>query len=199
MDLLVGTTNRGKFIEISEALAGFPLRLLHPLDLDIAEAPVEEGATYDDNARFKAEFFHKKSGLPTIADDSGIVVEALQNELGLHTRRWGAGPAASDDEWITYFLKRMEKETHRRARFHCSICYIDPKGAHHFFEGDCPGTITKTLEADYLPGLPISACFRPDGFDRVFSALSPEQKNTISHRGKAIHALSEYLRNELTN
>jgi XTP/dITP diphosphohydrolase len=63
----------------------------------------------------------------------------------------------------------------------------------HFFEGTCDGTITDHVEADYLPGLPISACFRPDGFNCVFSALSIEQKNSTSHRGKAAHVLRQFL------
>jgi len=193
MQLLIGTNNHGKFIEISEVLHGLPFTPVRPADIGITGDPDETGTTYEENALQKARFFRNLSNLPTVADDSGIVIEALGNELGLHTRRWGAGPAASDAQWIDYFLKRMAKEENRRAHFICTLAYIDESGAEHVFEGKCSGVVTSTLEADYLPGLPISACFKPDGCDCVFSALNIEQKNSTSHRGKATHALRNFL------
>lgn len=193
MRLLIGTTNKGKMTEISEALHDLPLTLLSLADLGINGNPTENGSTFEQNAQLKAHFFHAKSGIPTVADDSGIIVEALQGALGLHTRRWGAGPDASDDVWIDHFLKRMKNEKNRRASFVCSIAYIDPKGSIHAFQGECSGIITPTLEASWLPGLPISACFKPDGFDNVFSALTPAEKNRTSHRGKALQTLRAFL------
>lgn len=193
MQLLIGTNNHGKFIEISEVLSGLPIAPMRPADIGIAGDPEETGTTFEENALQKARFFRSLSNLPTVADDSGIVVEALANELGLHTRRWGAGPAASDAQWIEHFLLRMAKEENKRAHFLCTLAFIDDTGNEHVFEGKCSGMITATLEADYLPGLPISACFKPDGCDSVFSALKIEQKNSTSHRGKAAHALRKFL------
>ncbi len=193
MKLLLGTNNPGKVIEITEVLADLPVTITTPQECGIHEEPEEHGASYRANALLKARHFHVRSNLPTVADDSGIVVEALEEELGVHTRRWGAGPEASDEEWIAHFLHRMKKEKNKRARFECHLVYIDENGAAHSFEGRCDGHITETLEADYLPGLPISACFRPEGFDRVFSALSIEQKNSTSHRGRAALSLREHL------
>ncbi len=193
MQLLLGTSNRGKIIEFTEILEETGYVLSTPLDLDIRESPLEHGETYQANAFEKAAFYADRSGLPTIADDSGIMVEALESELGIHTRRWGAGKDASDEEWIAHFLKRMAKEKNKSARFHCTIAYVVPGVSTTFFEGECEGTITNALEAPYLPGLPISACFRPRGFDKVFSALTVEEKNRISHRGKALKKLKEYL------
>lgn len=187
MRLLLGTSNPGKVTEIRSAFAGLPLELLTPMDLGITENPREEGETFAENARQKATFYHSQSGgLATLADDSGILVEALQHELGIHTRRWGAGADVSDHHWISFFLERMRRESNKRARFLCALCVVDEEGREHFFEGTCDGVITDELEAEYLPGLPISACFRPDGFDRVYSALSVEEKNRVSHRGKAL-------------
>jgi XTP/dITP diphosphohydrolase len=194
MRLLIGTNNAGKIIEIGEALADLAVDIVTPKILDIKEAPPETGSTFEENAILKARFFHGRSGLPTVADDSGIIVEALQDELGLHTRRWGAGPYASDQEWIEFFLDRMKKEKNKRARFVCVLAFVDQSGAVQTFEGECQGMITDTLEADYLEGLPISACFKPDGFDRVFSGLSIEQKNSTSHRGRAAGKFAEYLK-----
>ncbi len=193
-NLLIGTNNRGKFIEISEVLGDLGHVLLNPFDLGITTDPEETGLTFAENALLKARhFFEQSNGVSTIADDSGIVVDVLAGELGIHTRRWGAGPKASDEEWVAHFLKRMENEENRNARFVCNLAYIDPSGEEHIFEGQCAGVITPSLEADYLPGLPISACFRPEGFDIVYSAMTVDQKNAISHRGRALQRLREHL------
>lgn len=194
MKLLIGTKNKGKIIEIAEALAGLSIRCIGAHEAGISEDPVEEGSTFAENALQKARFYRARAMLPTLADDSGIIVEALKSELGIHTRRWGAGPDASDEEWITYFLSRMEREPNRRAQFVCVLAYIDADGIEHLFEGTCDGVITESLEADYLPGLPISACFKPDGYDCVYSAMKVEQKNCTSHRGRAVNQLAEFLR-----
>lgn len=149
--------------------------------------------TFEANALQKARFYYEKAKLPVLADDSGIIVEALEKELGIHTRRWGAGPKATDEEWISYFLERMGNEKNKRARFVCALAYIDEQGQEHLFEGTCDGVITKSLEADYLPGLPISACFRPDGHKAVYSAMNIEQKNSTSHRGRALRSFQKFL------
>ena len=178
MQLLIGTNNKGKHIEISEVLGELDLELLSPADLQIEIDPEETGSTYAENALLKARHFFEHGGsVPTIADDSGIVVEALQGELGIHTRRWGAGADATDQEWIEHFLERMESEENRKAKFVCNLAYIDEEAKEHIFEGVCEGILTPALEADYLPGLPISACFKPESFDVVYSAMTMNQKN----------------------
>ena len=191
--ILLATSNAGKVTEMREALDGLGLELLGVDDVKTVGEPQETGTTFAENAAQKAHHYFAETGIPTVADDSGIHVEALEGELGIHTRRWGAGAHASDEEWIAHFLKRMKKERNKRARFVCSIAHMDQQGRLHFFEGTCDGAITDSLEADYLPGLPISACFRPDGENAVFSALSLEQKNRTSHRGKALLGLREFL------
>lgn len=198
MKLLIGTSNNGKIQEIRDALVSLPITILTPEDIGITISPEERGMTYADNALQKSRFYHAHSELPTLADDSGIIVDALKNELGIHTRRWGKGPNATDKEWVQFFLERMRAEKVGTAHFHCALCYIDGKGTEHTFEGNCDGVITDELEADYLPGLPISACFKPNGYDRVFSALSVEEKNAVSHRGRALQAFAQYL-SEVTN
>ncbi len=193
MKLLLATTNKGKVTEMREALDSLGLHLLSVDDVITVGAPEENGKTYAENAAIKAYHYFAETGFPTVADDSGIHVEALEGELGIHTRRWGAGPRASDEEWIAFFLERMKKEKNKRARFVCTIAHVDSERRLHLFEGTCEGVITDTLEADYLPGLPISACFRPDGEDLVFSALSLEQKNKTSHRGRALQQFRAFL------
>ena len=190
---LLATTNKGKIIEMRESLADLDCALLAPEDLPHPlRFPPEHADTFAENALEKARFCFAHSGFSAIADDSGILVEALRKELGIHTRRWGAGPKANDAAWIAYFLERMRHEPEKNAEFVCVIAFVDGTTA-RTFEGRCMGVITDTLEADYLPGLPISACFRPDGCDKVFSALSLEEKNRVSHRGKAMAQLREFL------
>lgn len=193
MNLLLATSNRGKVIEMREALDGLDLQLLDLGSVPTIGMPDETGTTFAENATIKARHFHTATGYPTVADDSGIHIEALDGELGIHTRRWGAGPGASDEEWIAYFLDRMKKEKNKRAQFVCSLAHVDETGTLHLFEGTCEGSITPTLEADYLPGLPISACFKPKGEKDVFSALSLEQKNRTSHRGRALEQFKRFL------
>jgi XTP/dITP diphosphohydrolase len=193
MNLLLGTGNKGKIQEIRDALAGSDVTIVTPNDLGIQTKPDETGTTYQENAIQKARFYFDWAHHPTLADDSGIVVDALQNELGIHTRRWGKGPDATDSDWIEFFLERMRSETNRRAHFTCVLAYIDEAGTLHLFEGNCSGVITNELETDFLPGLPISACFKPDGYDKVFSALSIEEKNQISHRGRALQLFVSFV------
>lgn len=193
MKILIGTKNEGKIIEMKEALNGVGHEFVSPKDVGIHDDPEETGDTFHDNARLKAQHYYKKSGLPTLADDSGIIVEALQNELGIHTRRWGAGPSASDEEWISYFLERMQTEENKKARFMCVLCFIDETGTEIFFEGTCEGVIDTTCSPRYLPGLPLSGCFIPSGFSAPFSDLTIEQKNSTSHRGRAAEQLRQYF------
>lgn len=197
MQLLIGTGNKGKVMEIAKALAGLPLDIRGAGDLGITDAPAEEGLTYAENARIKARHYYQLTGLPTLADDSGIVVSALAGELGIHTRRWGAGPQATDAEWVSFFLERMRHETDKRAQFLCALHFVDAEGRDHAFEGVNDGTITEDLEASYLPGLPLSACFRPEGFTQVYSALDVAQKNAVSHRGRAVQAFRRFLESTL--
>ena len=191
--LLLATSNQGKIVEMKECLSGLPLTLLTLQDLpSLPPLPDETGASHTENAILKAQYYFDHAKIPTLAEDSGIHIEALEGELGIETRRWGAGPTASDAEWIEYFLERMRNEKNKRAFFHCVVAYCDDAGV-KTFEGKCEGMITDTLEASYLPGLPISACFKPNGFSSVFSALSIEQKNSTSHRGRAMGRVREFL------
>ena len=145
MKLLIGTNNAGKATEIAECLRDTPIELITPKDLEeeIA-APPETGSSFAENAIQKARHYHVFTGLPTIADDSGIEVDALAGELGVHTRRWGAGPQASDEEWIAYFLKRMKEDVKEVLKgFECGILL---EGQQDIKEGD----ILQAYEITYL-------------------------------------------------
>lgn len=198
--LLIGTTNKGKFREISEVLHALPLELIQPQDLGITEQPEETGSSYEDNARIKSLFYFERSGhIMTLAEDSGIEIDAFPGELGLKTRRWGAGPDATDEEWLAHFLKELKKhppEKHR-AQFICTAALTwkddQEKNQTKIFHGTCPGFLLTEPQTDIPHGIPLSACFVPDGFDKVYAALTPEEKNRISHRGRAVHQVRDFL------
>ena len=196
---LLATSNEGKAVEIRECLSDLEIALITLTDLTHPPVqPEETGETFEENAIAKAKYYFERTGISSIADDSGIHVKALNGELGVQTRRWGAGERASDSEWIEYFLNRMKNEEEKRAEFICVLALACFDSAQHdtvvhTFEGQCHGVITDSLEAEYLPGIPISACFKPEGCDHVFSDLTMEQKNRVSHRGRAVGKLREFL------
>ncbi|MBP7058584.1 hypothetical protein KBB06_04570 [Candidatus Gracilibacteria bacterium] len=193
--LLIATANPGKLHEIKEILDGLDYEMVGLSDLGIKNDFVEEGDSHQEIAMNKALYFHGKSGLVTLADDSGIVVDALKTELGIKTRRWGAGDKATDEEWLKYFMKVMERvpDAQRTARFVCCACIVDESGGSHIFVGQTEGFITRQIEAPIKHGLPLSSVFKPEGHDKVYSALDPKDKNGISHRGKAVKAVREFL------
>lgn len=192
-ELLIATFNPGKFHEIMEILDGLSLKVLFLGDLKILDKDfIEDGKTFKDNAYKKAKYFFDKAKIMTLAEDSGVLVDALKDELGVKTRRWGAGEKASDQEWIDYFMKRMEGEKNRVAKFICSA-YLIGNGIEKNFEGETDGVITEKIMAPLLSGLPLSSCFLPDGCEKVYAALTAVEKNEISHRGKAMKQIRNYL------
>lgn len=193
MKILIATHNFGKYKELMEVLEPLPFKFVS-LNDEKAEGDVEEnGGTYEANAILKAEFFGRQLGLPTIADDSGIHIDALEGELGIKTRRWGAGAQASDERWLEVFLKRMEHEHNRRAEFISVVAFYRPNEETLTFRGECIGQILDEPQVELEHGIPLSAVFLPEGKDKVFSALSKHEKNEISHRGKAIKQCHDFL------
>lgn len=192
-ELLIATSNQGKYREIMEVLGDLPMKFIFLNEINIDyNGLVEDGETFAENAYKKAQFFRNKTGMLTLSEDSGILVDALEGELGVKTRRWGAGENATDEEWIEYFLNRMEGEPVKSAKFVCTACLIgDDEPV--YFSGETSGVLTERLMAPILPGIPISSCFIPDGEHKVYASLSVMEKNAISHRGKAIHQLKECL------
>ncbi len=175
-------------------LDGLPVKLIFLKDLSVEDGDFEEhGETFADNAFLKASYYAEKTGLPTIGEDSGILIDAFPGELGVKTRRWGAGEKASDSEWLEHFMKRMEGVEGRGGRFVCNACFVDGGANLASYEGDTLGDITFEVEGPMLEGIPLSAVFKPRGFEKVYSALTAAEKNSISHRGKALHKMREFL------
>lgn len=194
MKILIATKNPGKFKGIQETLGVFEAEFVSLADLGITEDFEEVGESFVEIAMGKARFYHELSGLPTVADDSGILVEAIADELGLKTRRWGAGADATDEEWLRVFMGRMEGETNRSATFICAAAYVSGD-LEQVFEGSTRGVITHEAEAPLHAGIPLSSVFKPDGSEKVYMALSHEEKQAQSHRAKAFSQLLSFLQN----
>lgn len=194
MKILIATKNPGKFLEIRDMLSGLEAEFVSLKDIGIEDDFEETGETFEENALGKARFYHSLSDLPTVSDDSGLIVEALAEELGVKTRRWGAGEKASDEEWFGYFMKRMAEEENRRARFVCVAAYVHGQNEQAFF-GETAGEVTLEAEAPLKPGIPLSSVFKPIGHASVYAGLSDQEKNKLSHRGKAFEQLLCHLKN----
>lgn len=193
--ILIATGNQGKLSEIKNFLGDIKgITFLSLADIQYhGEDCKETGKTFAENAEQKAKFFYKKTGYITLSEDSGIQVHALQGELGTKTRRWGAGEKATDQEWMDFFLKRMKNEKDRSAEFFTTACIYDGKHS-YFFEGRCKGNILRHSSVPLQKGIPLSSYFVAKGKQKVFSALSTEEKNSISHRGKAMQKAKEFLK-----
>jgi len=198
--ILIETGNPGKFQEISEFFKGLPLETVRLAELGIKNDCEETGSTYEENAVLKAKYFYSKTdgGMSVLADDSGIVVEALQGELGVYTRRWGAGHEVSDQQWLDFFLERMLKESNRNAKFICNVALYDGRKV-EIFEGEVPGVLAQSIEAPIKAGVPLGSLFKPEGQNKVLSAMSNEEKAKFSHRGRAMAKVMEYLKTHKFN
>ena len=180
---------------MASALSTLAPELVLPADLGIADVPPEDFETLEENARSKARFyFERGGGIPTLAEDTGLYVEALKDELGVKTRRWGAGPDATDDEWLAYFLRRMEGEENRSAKFVAVIAFVDADGSEHVFESEARGTLLREPHPVMQPGLPVSSLFVPEEYDVAFTALTFDEKNAVSHRGRALRKFVEHVK-----
>lgn len=196
--ILIATRNFGKFKELMEVLEDLPFKFVSLTDEKIEGDPKETGETYETNAILKAEYYGRLANLPTIADDSGIHIDALTGELGVKTRRWGAGEKASDEEWLDFFLKRMATEQNHRAEFVSVVALYRPAHQTLTFRGECVGKILPEPQVELEPGIPLSAVFLANNQTKVFSALDKDEKNAISHRGKAIKKCADWILKHIT-
>jgi XTP/dITP diphosphohydrolase len=198
MKILIATGNKGKLRELLEGLALFKLEKdIEFLSLNDFprnfEEPEENGKNYEENALIKAKYFAGKFNIPTIGEDSGLELAAFPDKFGLKTKR--EIPAKNDQEWLEKFLKMLESVENRQATFFSAIAFFDPANSREkTFLGTTSGTITKTPQTKLEHGIPVSAVFKVDGEIKVFSAMNKDEKNKISHRGKAVKQLAEFLK-----
>ncbi|MBI4282323.1 MAG: XTP/dITP diphosphatase [Chloroflexi bacterium] len=192
--LLIATRNSGKARELAMLLQGVPFTLTTLQEEGIALEVEETGATFEENAALKARAFATASGLLTLADDSGLEVDALGGEPGVLSARY-AGPHASDEERVRYLLSKLEgiPWDKRRARFRSVVAVAEPTGAVNLFEGACEGVVA--LDPRGTGGFGYDPVFYMPSLGRVMAELTPEEKNSASHRGRAARKAMEYLKN----
>jgi XTP/dITP diphosphohydrolase len=193
--LLIATHNPGKFKESQEKLLkNLDIEIVSLADLSITEDFEETEETYEGNAMGKAKFYYNLAKIATIADDSGLSVDALDGQPGVHSRTW-PGYSASDEELLEMLLEKMKDvpEEKRTASFVSVLAFYN--GQEEFItKGEEFGLISNKAEAKMDKGLPYSAVFFPKGYNKVFSQLSIEEKNAISHRGRALDQIIKKLK-----
>jgi XTP/dITP diphosphohydrolase len=182
--LLLATTNRGKLREYYRLLKGLPFELVGPVDEGIDIAVDEKKKTFEENAQLKAVTYSRLSGLVTLADDSGLEVDALGGGPGIVSARF-AGEQASDKDRIEYLLDRLKDVPweRRAARFRCVIAVATPEGETELCDGECQGLVA--FEPKGENGFGYDPVFYLPEFDKTIAELSLETKNQVSHRGKA--------------
>jgi len=188
MKLLIATHNPGKVKEYQALLAGLPLELTYPAQEGLDIEVTETGESFAENARLKAAAYARASGLLTLADDSGLEVDALGGEPGIHSARY-AGNGASDEERYRLLLDKLPGVPweERTARFRCVIAVATPAGQVHTAEGTCEGIIAFAPQGEHGFGYDPVFYFPEHGM--TMAELPPETKNRISHRAKAAHNL----------
>jgi XTP/dITP diphosphohydrolase len=188
MELLFATNNKHKITEISDLL-NEDFRIIGLADVNITEDIPEDEDTLAGNALGKARYVHARTGMNVFADDTGLEVDALGGEPGVFSARY-AGEGKSFDDNINKLLLRMEGVTDRRARFRTVIALI-LNDREHLFEGTVEGEILS--ERRGTGGFGYDPVFRAEGYELTFAEIPLSEKNTVSHRARAMRKLLEFL------
>jgi len=192
MKLLIATRNRGKKREYARLLQGLEVELIALDDLGVTKTIKEDGASYTENALLKARGYAAATGLLTLADDSGLEVDALDGAPGVLTARY-AGEGATDEQRYSLLLEQLKDvpHEHRTARFRCVIALAWPDGRVEITEGVCEGRITREPRGEH--GFGYDPVFYVPEYGCTMAELPPEIKNRISHRARAAAAALEIL------
>jgi XTP/dITP diphosphohydrolase len=184
--LLIASGNEGKVMEIREIMSEFNVQIVSASDFGIAE-PEETGKTFIANAELKAKYYGDITGLPALADDSGLCVDALGGEPGIYSARW-AGENKNFGEAITRIQKELNGNKNNKAKFVCALALYWPKaGAMESVEGSVDGTLT--FPAKGKGGFGYDPIFIPKGYSKTFAEIHHEEKQKISHRADAFDKL----------
>jgi XTP/dITP diphosphohydrolase len=190
--LLIATHNPGKLSELTRLLGDVPFDLVSLADVGINHQVDETGETFEQNATLKAETYARLSGLPTLADDSGLEVDALDGEPGVRSARY-AGDNASDADRIAFLLRKLDNilEADRTARFRCVIALARPGGPLELHPGACEGRILEAPRGSN--GFGYDPVFFVPALGKSMAELTTEQKNRVSHRSAAARMASASL------
>lgn len=186
--IIFATGNKNKVKEI-QALIGDKYDILSLKDVSCTEEIPETADTLIGNAIQKAEYIYNQFGKDCFADDTGLMVEALNGEPGVYSARY-AGDAKNSEDNMNLLLQKLVSKNNRSAKFQTAICLIQ-KGEQHIFLGEVEGQITTKKTGN--EGFGYDPIFLPKGYDKTFAEMSLAEKNTISHRAKAVNKLIEFL------
>ena len=185
--LVLATTNQNKVREFRQFLSEFPVTVKSLSDFGPLPGVIEDGSTFDENAYKKAHHYAKVLGIPAIADDSGLVVDALNGAPGVRSARY-AGEDASDQDNCRKLLAEMEGQGNRKASFVCVLSIAVPSGPALTYEATCDGTILDAPRGSN--GFGYDPLFYYEPYGKTFAEISMEEKNKVSHRGKVLSELS---------
>jgi XTP/dITP diphosphohydrolase len=185
--LVLATTNQNKVREFRQFLSEFPVTVKSLSDFGPLPGVIEDGSTFDENAYKKAPHYAKVLGVPAIADDSGLVVDALSGAPGVRSARY-AGEDASDLDNCRKLLAEMEGQGNRKASFVCVLSIAMPSGPALTYEASCDGTILDAPRGSN--GFGYDPLFYYEPYGKTFAEISMEEKNKVSHRGKVLSELS---------
>lgn len=194
MKLLIATSNPGKVRELRALLSNFNFEIVTPAEIGISTIPVETGATYLENALLKGIFYADHSRMTVLADDTGLEVDALDGQPGLYSARISTLEDSSDAERRRLLLQKLQgKPQPWHAHFTCTAVLIDCQGNQHSATGRCDGQIISTERG--TNGFGYDPIFLFPDLNKTMAELELDQKNRISHRARALRALSPDLLN----
>lgn len=184
--LLIASGNKGKIIEISQLLSPYNIEVISAKEFNLVE-PEETGSTFIENAEIKSRYYSDSTGLPALADDSGLCVEALGGDPGIYSARW-----AGESKDFSIAIKRVEKElgnsNNRKAKFVCALSFYLPKtNSVENFEGEVEGNLTFPPRG--TKGFGFDPIFIANGMNETFAEIHPDLKHSISHRAVAFNKL----------
>jgi XTP/dITP diphosphohydrolase len=193
--LVIATRNPGKTAEIRDLLKDFAVEIKNLDDLGPIPVAEEDGKTFDDNAYKKASFTAKILGIPALADDSGLVVEALNGAPGVLSARY-AGENATDEQRCAKLLREMAGKVNRKAAFECVISIAVPSGPALTYEARCEGLIAERPAGQN--GFGYDPIFFYPPLNKTFAQLTREEKSRVSHRGRALNEIKQEFDKVLT-
>lgn len=185
MKLVLASHNPGKMTEMKEILAGFGVELVTQADLGVHIEVEETGETFRENALLKARAVMEQTGLPAISDDSGLMVDALNGAPGVYTARYG-GEGLTDEERYRLLLSSLTGQTNRAAHFYSCIACVFPGNETLTAQGVCDGTIAFAPMGE--DGFGYDPIFFVPALRKTFAQMTPEEKNSVSHRARALAA-----------
>lgn len=188
MKIILASNNENKLREVREILLPIGIEVISLSEAGADSDPEENGTTFAENAYIKAKSAYDMTGLPVIADDSGLEVEALNGAPGIYSARYA--PKGHGRKRVLEEMKDVPDEK-RGANFTCCICYIDEQGKARYFEGKCFGKIGYEIRG--TNGFGFDSIFMYG--DKSFAELSAEEKNAVSHRAEALKKLEEFFKN----